>query len=376
MLIMKRMKTCPSCGFQTSSIHCIQCGHQIDEISTTKFPPVTWPEIRDHLVNRLMIDEKWMVEGPDEITWWPWILPQSIYVSSRVEMKTDELDEVGLRITVETFLGTALDRNRALNAVADLMIDYPFGSLVVLDDNRVAALSSVFIYSLSKGMLTLLHEEALIQATFATELARRLESQGVIATSPLSHPTSGTRETPDELVANVYGPDVFSPLVDVSHSFAIRDAVRVSWKNSMLRAGATAGFENDEVSFVTFPNNFDVGVGWRDEEFPSQKFGPSIMVWNNLGTFNEPSHPEALNALNLDLALNTEYGLGHIGGVTQTRRQHNGKDMFTLTHVAQLPTYLVSEIRGTPDDAIINVRNAIAQATAGARFLFSEIHDN
>lgn len=373
---MKRMKTCPSCGFQTSSIHCIQCGHQIDEISTTKFPPVTWPEIRDHLVNRLMIDETWMVEGPDEITWWPWLLPQSIYVSSRMEMKTDELDEVGLRITVETFLGTALDRNQALDAVADLMIDYPFGSLVVLDDNRVAALSSVFIYSLSRGMLTLLHEEALIQATFATELARRLESQGVISTSPLSHPTSGTRETPDELVANVYGPDVFSPLVDVSHLYAIRDAVRVSWKNSMLRAGATAGFENDEVSFVTFPNNFDVGVGWRDEEFPSQKFGPSIVVWNNLGTFNEPSHPEALNALNLDLALNTEYGLGHIGGVTQTRRQYNGKDMFTLTHVAQLPTFLVSEIRGTPDDAIINVRNAIAQATAGARFLFSEIHDN
>ena len=369
------MKTCPSCGFNTSSTHCIKCGRQIDEISSTTFPPVTWPEIRDHLVNRLMIDEKWMMEGSDEITWWPWFLPQSIYVSSRVEMKTEELDEVGLRITIETFLGTALDRNQALDAVADLMIDYPFGSLVVLDDNRVAALSSVFIYSLSKGMLTLLHDAALIQATFATDLAQRLESQGVISVSPPPHPKSGTRETPDELVANVYGTEVFSPLLDISHLYDIRDAVRHSWKDAMLRAGASIGFENDEVTFVSFPNNFDAGVGWRDEEFASVKFGPSLMVWNNLGTSSDPAHPEALNALNLDLALNTEYGLGHLGGVTQVCRQYDGKDMFTLRHIAQLPTYLVSEIKGNPDNTVINVRNAIAQATASARFIFSEIHD-
>lgn len=369
------MKTCPSCGLNSLVTHCTRCGYQIDEISSTTFPPVTWHEIRDHLVNRLMIDDEWMVEGSDEITWWPWFLPQSIYVSSRVEMKTKELNEIGLRITVETFLGTAIDRDQALDAVADLMIDYPFGSLVVLDDNRVAALSSVFIYSLSKGMLTLLQEEALIQATMAAEIAQRLESRGVISMSPLPHPKSGVREIPDELVANVYGAEVFLPLMDIDHLYDIRDVVRHSWKDSMMRVGANVGFENDEVTFMSFPDNFDAGVGWRDEEFASVKFGPSMMVWNNLGTSHVPAHPEALNALNLDLALNTDYGLGHLGGVIQTCRQYNGNDVFTLTHIAKLPTYLVSEIKGNPDNTVINVRNAIAQATASARFLFSKIHN-
>ena len=370
------MKTCPACGFNISTTDCFNCRTQVDNISSTTFPPVTWHEIRDHVVSRLMIDEKWMVEEPDSITWWPWFLPQSIYVSSRVEMKTEDLDEIGLRITVETVLGMALDRSRALDAIADLMIDYPFGSLVVLDDNRVAALSSVFVYSLSKGMLTLLHEEALIQATLATDLARRLETQGVISITPLPHPESGMREAPDELVANVYGAEVFSPLADISHVYDIRDAARFAWKDAMLHAGAKIGFERDDVTFVTFPNNFDAGVGWRDEELASVKFGPSLMVWNNLGTYSVPAHPEALNALNLDLALNTEYGLGHIGGVIDVRSQFDGKDVFILTHVAQLPTYLVAEITGNPDNAVINVRNALYQATAGARFLFSEIHDH
>ena len=370
------METCPSCGFNTSAPHCIKCGYQIVEITRTGFPPVTWLEIRDHVVSRLMIDEEWMVEESDEITWWPGILPQSIYVSSRIEMKTEELDEIGLRITVETILGTAKDRNEAINAVADLMIDHPFGSLVVLDDNRVVALASVFIYSLSKGMLTLLHEEALIQATIATEFAKRLESLGIVETSPPPHPTSGVREIPDELVANVYGAELFSPLGDIDHLYDIRSAARHSWKDLMLRAGARLGFENEEVTFVSFDDNFDAGVGWRDEEPASVRFGPSMMVWNNLGTSSEPAHPEALNALNLDLALNTDYGLGHIGGVNQVCRQHDGKDMFTLTHIAQLPTYLVSEIRGNPENTVINVRNAIAQAIAGARFLFSEIHEH
>ena len=58
------------------------------------------------------------------------------------------------------------------------------------------------------------------------------------------------------------------------------------------------------------------------------------------------------------------------------RSQFDGKDVFILTHVAQLPTYLVAEITGNPDNAVINVRNALYQATAGARLLFSEIHDH
>lgn len=32
---------------------------------------VTWKEVKDHLMRRLMMDEEWLTEGDQELTWWP-----------------------------------------------------------------------------------------------------------------------------------------------------------------------------------------------------------------------------------------------------------------------------------------------------------------
>ena len=125
---------------------------------------------------------------------------------------------------------------------------------------------------------------------------------------------------------------------------------------------------------MTFPDGFDCAVGWRDEEYSSRKFGPSLLIWNNLMRTSEPLSAEAMNALNLDLALNTDYGLGHLGGITQSTNVHDGQEFHSIQHIAQLPTYFVGAMGGAPDSMLINVINAIYQASAGARFVHWLLH--
>ena len=183
------MNKCPSCDRVIKSHNCVVCGIQVKVPTSETFPPITWQEIRDHIVERLMIEPQWMIEEEDEFTWWPWQIPQSVFVSSRVELDLDDISETLVRVTIQSILGTALDRPRALEAVADLMTDYPFGSIVVLEDNQVVALSSVALYGRNRTLLSLVHEEALVQATFAQDISAKLVNDGVIGVDHAPHPT-------------------------------------------------------------------------------------------------------------------------------------------------------------------------------------------
>ena len=326
------------------------------------FPPVIWSEIRDEFVRRLMIEEEWMIEGEESLTWWPGVVPQKLYVSSRIEIEVDDVTETLIRVTVESELGQAKDRTKALAVVADLMIDYPFGSFVVLDDNTVLAVASVAIYGYSRSLIGLVSEEALVQATFAQELALKLASDGVVEPTFSSHPVSGRRDVLDELVQNVYGNETFVPIHE--GLVPMRELVREYWQKAILQGSVELGLKNDEVTFVTYEDRFDCGVGWRDGEFWAQKFGPSLMVWNNLAQTQNPLTDEEMNSLNLMIAFEYEYGLGHIGGVTQQQlREWN-----SIQHVAVLPFYFLQSGESSFEGAIVKGFNGILQASASARY--------
>ena len=299
------MNTCPQCQNETDSTQCVFCGIQISTLDRNNFPPVIWSEIRDEFVRRLMIEEEWMVEGEESLTWWPGVVPQKLYVSSRIEIEVDDVTETLIRVTVESELGQAKDRTKALAVVADLMIDYPFGSFVVLDDNTVLAVASVAIYGYSRSLIGLVSEEALVQATFAQELALKLASDGVVESTFSSHPVSGRRDVLDELVQNVYGNETFVPIHE--GLVPMRELVREYWQKAILQGSVELGLKNDEVTFVTYEDRFDCGVGWRDGEFWAQKFGPSLMVWNNLAQTQNPLTDEEMNSLNLMIAFEYEY---------------------------------------------------------------------
>jgi hypothetical protein len=241
------------------------------------------------------------------------------------------------------------------------MIDYPFGSLVVLEDNRVLALASVALYGRNRPLLSLLHEVALVQATFAQDLSRQLYEDGIVLTDHPRHPNSGHRYEADELIQKIYGGEIFAPLSDL---IPIRDAVRKYWRSMMLQTNVELGFENDEVTFVTHEDRFDCAVGWRDEEFSTTKFGKSLMVWNNLTMTPEPLSAEEMNSLNLAIAQETEYGLGHLGGITQFMN-----DSFNaIRHIAVLPYYFLQSAEHGIDGAVITAHNGILQAAASARY--------
>jgi hypothetical protein len=362
------MNKCPQCDRDISSNVCVVCAIQVSAPTAEDFPPITWKEIRDHLVDRLMIDPEWMIEDEDEFTWWPGLVPQSILVSSRVEIDPDDIAETLIRVTIESVLGTAIERSEALEVVAELMIDYPFGSIVVLDDNRVVALASVALYGRNKSLFSLLHEEALVQATFAQDISNNLVEEGVIVTNHPIHPTSGRRDERDELIRTVYGNEKFRPLHP--DLFPMRDSVRSYWRNSTLQTRGELGFENEDVTFITFEDRFDCGVGWRDDEFPSDKFGPSLMVWNNLAATRVPLSAEQMNSLNLTIALETDFGLGHIGGITQ--KMHESWN--AISQIAVLPHYFLQTTEHKLEGGIITGFNAILQATACARYAHWLLH--
>lgn len=358
------MNKCPKCLSETNSTHCVYCGIQISTPDRSNFPPVTWNEIRDEFVRRLMIEDEWIIENEETLTWWPGPIPQKVYVSSRVEIEVDSVTETLIRVTVESDLGRAKDRAKALEVVADLMIDYPFGSFVVLDDNTVLAIASVAIYGYSRSLIGLLTEEALVQATIAQELVPKLEDAGVIESTVSSHPVSGRRDVLDELVQNIYGNESFIPIhPDLA---PLREVVRSFWEKAILQGSVELGYKNEEVTFVTHRDRFDCGVGWRDDEFCAQKFGPSLMVWNNLAQTKNQLTDEEMNSLNLMIAFEDEFGLGHIGGVTQQQLE----DWNAIQHVAFLPFYFLYSGGGGLEGDIMKGFNGILQASACARYAY------
>jgi len=358
------MNICPHCHIEATSTHCVSCGTQVVAPDRDNFPPVSWDEIRDEFVRRLMIEKEWMIDGEDCFTWWPGAVPQKVYVSSRVEIEVDGTWETLIRVTVESELGKAVDRERVLARVADLMIDYPFGSIVVLDDNIVLAVSSVAMYGYSRSLIGLLVEEALVQATFSQELAAKLESEGEVTSDFPVHPESGRREVVDELVQNIYGNDTFASIN--KDLVPMRTMVRDFWHKRIQNEPVQLGFQNDEVTFFTFEDRFDCGVGWRDDEYCAQKFGPSLMVWNNLAQSKSPLSYEAMNSLNLSIAFEYDRGIGHLGGVTQQQLEKWN----SIQHVAVLPHYFLQSSGDGADGSIMNGYNAILQATACARYAF------
>ena len=90
------------------------------------------------------------------------------------------------------------------------------------------------------------------------------------------------------------------------------------------------------------------------------------MVWNNLAQTKNQLSDEEMNALNLSIAFEVNYGLGHIGGITQQKL----KDWNAVQHVAVLPYYFLQSGDSGIEGAIMTGFNGILQASASARYAY------
>lgn len=175
-----------------------------------EFPRVTWEEVRDHLVQRLIMDAEWIVEQADHLVWWPTPLPMSIRVIDSGEFP-DSPDN-WLRVSGTTRIAV-VEEGLGRELMGEYNADYPVGSFVYVD----GAIYLTTIYAINprnRSLLCWFHQALLIQAASALGLAAEWAEFDGVEIPRLPHPISGERDDVDELV-RIYGRDELNYSVDL-----------------------------------------------------------------------------------------------------------------------------------------------------------------
>jgi hypothetical protein len=107
-------------------------------------------------------------------------------------------------------------------------------------------------------MLTAFHQAVLIQATVAHEVASNYRATPGVTVLDSSHPQSGPRHKPDELLA-IYSGDVCG-LPPVEGFCTYLSSARPIYRRLLQDGGLDAGFTNDEVDFFN-DDRLDIAVG-------------------------------------------------------------------------------------------------------------------
>ncbi len=343
-----------------------------DPLDATEFTPVSWAEVRDHLVARLMMDPEWLVEAPDALRWWPTPLPMTIEVIGSGTFEGSA--ENWIRVSGSTLVAE-VDESLGRHLACEHGGDYPVGTVVYRD----GGLHLMTIYSFNprnRGLLAWFHETLLIQAAQALELAVQLiELEGVHVPTP-PHPQSGERDDVDELV-HIYGSGELKLPVDPTplERFAI---IRPELRETILSRGFKTGFSNDEVDFFNLgfsaddpdalPNGaFDFGVGFMHGTDLDRRLGPSLRITARLlppGVSFDNDEVTYANEALCDLE-----GTSVFGYVSGRELSQSGSSLWatvphlTLAEWANLP----------PEDFHVLVLNAIWHVTAAAQLMRRDV---
>lgn len=354
------MNRCANCESFISTNECIFCGHRNLEHNAENFPPVVWGEVRDNLVEKLMIDPEWMVEADNQLSWWPWFLRQDIYVSGLQEVEYQGREDVIIKVTAATKLGQSLNDDAVLSKLEEVNANFPFGSYF-LEDGEVKVECSIAFGALTRSLFGYFHDLALVQTTYAHEIAQELSASGFLIIADSSHPESGTRLNPDELLL-FYGAEEFEILDDVPVEVG-RQTCRDQIKKKVLELGATIGFENEDVTFFNFENG-DLGIGVRDYEPYSLKTGPGLVFQANIATLQSPMSLENLNAANMAITDNPYNLLSHFCSVNQVEG-----DGFFVVRLQAYVNLRVLALDAPIDHSVVTCINVVHHFRAAAHAL-------
>ena len=245
---------------------------EIYPVDDENFPPVTWEEVREHLVRRLFIDDEWRVDGNHRFSWWAWFLKQEIAVTATDAGSEPGRQDALMRITATTETLQVADEALGLQIVAEANRQFPYGAFILQDD-VVRATSSVALNPICRGMLTAFHQAALIQATVAHEVANNYRDVPGVTIMASDHPKSGPRRVP----------------TNSSRSIRETSAVCRPWKDSqpicrlarplyrrLLLERLGEGFSNDEVDYFN-DDGLDIAVGIIEGQPVARRFGPGLV---------------------------------------------------------------------------------------------------
>lgn len=279
---------------------------------------VTWDEVRDHLKQRLMMDEEWLVEGDDELTWWPSPLPLRVAVVDEGEFPNG--DNV-LRISAETEVAFTDDEALGLQLASQFRHRYPTGTLVY-ENGALRICTAIALNPLSRSVLSAFHESVLIQAAVALELAgewAHVNGLHWLDADAFAHPVSGPRADVDELVT-IYGPSFRKP----TGNPRLEDETRYVWdvardfvRERLANEGWLEGFSNEEVDFYYAPddNLVELAVGVDPDDWRVEKFGLGLSVWARLLPAGVAFDDHDANLMNIAFMRNFMVSAhGHITG--------------------------------------------------------------
>ena len=336
-----------------------------------EFPRVTWDELREHLVTRLMMDPEWIVDGPDRLDWWPTPLPMMIQVLD--EGTFPDSTENWLRVSGSTRIAD-VEESLGRQLASEYAPDYPVGALIYQD----GALYLTTIYSFNPRNRTLLdwfHESLLIQSAVALELAREWTDIDGIAVDTPPHPSSGVRDDVDDLVRIYEGDElgVDTREAALEHFALIRPLLR----DTFIRNGYHPSFSNGEVDFYNFGfeaddtealtnGAFDFALGFMNGMDLERKLGPSLRIAARVlppgVSFDAEQVTHVNNAL-CDLPFTGVFG--HVSG---PELSEGGSQLWAtvphLTLVGWVPNII---------DYQNSVLNAVWHVTAAAQTLRREV---
>lgn len=346
---------CLECGTTAWPPRCDSCGAEVRVKSRSDFPLVSWDEVRDHFLQKLFIDAGWSVLDETSFTWWPWFLEQRISLESTGTFDGDGGDN-WVRIKVETPIAEA-PREVALDLIARTNLEFPFG-VFTYDDGRINIGSTLMLNPECRGLLTLLHHQALIQAAVAHEVALRADQLEGVEPCVSAHPSSGLRQSPDELLS-IYQGDRFSLDLRPGYDRILSDAL-VVLHTVLIRQGWNYSSPAVDVDVYSL-GDLDVVAATLPGSPLETKFGPGLLILVRVAPPGLTFTLEEANFANQDMRL-LERSSQLSAVVTGPDAQSFGSHLR-----AYLPYAFLAEVGSTSEVLAINLANAIAHMGATAR---------
>lgn len=329
-----------------------------------KCPRVSWEEARDHIVMRLFIDDEAVLHFDKGFHWWPGFLRLDVYVAHEGEYVEDSQDN-WLQLVGETKLAEVVDTDLGVSLADQINGVFVHGAAIYRDGNLLLRTAYVF-NSLNRGLMKVFHEQLLAQITLAHEFATQWGQLPGVEICLSSHPKSGKRSGPDELL-NIYWGDGVSETpeyVNFNEGVAI---ARNMIPNIMIDQGWDQGYESEEVSFFT-SGAVSVGMGVLPESWLNLKYGLGIFVVANELNFQNsltPAGANLLNSLVSDLEQCSQFG------PFLSETHSSGQ---TTTMPAFIPRGAMAEDRMRPGDLALTITNFaihLGASCAGAFALLS-----
>lgn len=317
-------------------------------------PPVAWPEIRDHLVKRLMLDDRWTLHGEEALIWQPWLLPVHIEV-----IKHGQYDDGYPWVAVSAWMRILdLPEEPGLAFAEAGNRNCPMATFLH-DDGQLIASVGVMLNGDGRSNLVWFHNALLAMATVAHQLATEMLEDLRPPDLDPEEALLGRRDAPDELLSVFAGPGL--PLPAMEQVTSAWQLARPLLAQRLASSGFEPGYRDDQVDFYVMAGT-PVGAGLHED---TGRYGPGVdVVAMVTGPMDpEPPYPGIVNDANSMLVSRSYCNVGNV------HWSDSGQGWGGLQLSSYLPGAFLAEFRQDPGELATVVFNALMQISQSTRAL-------